>query len=129
MDNELFLKRLSELAEVTQIKPPRSASVRETNEPSTIWRSGREMEIDRKDNPTLNIASKRLKVEAKPCEDCGKMVKDRCVNRSLYTFPKRHWRKSCTGCDCVWNPETGAFDLDLKSAQAYFVRLYKNCDK
>lgn len=128
MDNELFLKRLEELAEITKVKATQVA-LRQTNQDGTVWRSGQEIAIDNKNNPTLTVAVKKLKHMVKDCEDCGESVVNRTVHIGLYAFPEKHWRKNCVNCRMTHNPDTGKFDIPFKQAQAVFTSKLRDRDK
>jgi ssDNA-binding Zn-finger/Zn-ribbon topoisomerase 1 len=125
MDNELFLKRLSELAELTQVKVPRTGNLREASDDNVVWRQGQPVLIDKKNNPSLSWQVKKLKTQAKTCEDCGQMVKDRRVTKSHYTFPKSHWRQQCWGCNKVKDPETGEYTVAPPLAQSRFISWFR----
>jgi len=71
-------------------------------------------------NWTLPIELLGLKTEERPCEDCGKLVKDRTVSRKLLTSPVDHWRVSCNLCKMSQNPETGKFTVNNKIVQTFF---------
>lgn len=129
MDHEIFLKRLQELAEIKFVRVPKTGATREAREPDLIYRGGQEFEISVDHNPTLNLVVKKLKPCIKNCEDCGRKVRDRVVNKALYSFPVKHWRRHCSSCDSVWNPQTGCFDIDFRSAQPFFTSLLRNRDK
>jgi hypothetical protein len=102
MDNELFIQRLKELA---QLKP-----VNRTN-------------------PSEGFEIKQIKHQAKPCDDCGKEVINRRIwNRVLFT-PERHWRKTCSGCNLNQHPETGKYTISQNGAKAFFSTFINNRDK
>jgi len=125
MKQDLFIQRLKELADVKRVKVPRNATTREFDGANDIFRNGQTFIIDKDNNSTWAYEIKRLKPIIKDCSDCGKECKDRRVTKTLYTFPKRHWRKWCSGCNRVQNPDSGLFDLAPVQAAAYFVKWFK----
>lgn len=129
MQQEEFLRRLRELAEIRSVKVPRTAGRREAEEPEEIWRQGQKIEISRRDNPTLAIEVVKLKSPAQACEDCGRVSANRCVNTIQYTYPLKHWRRHCATCNLVQNPTTGQFDIEMSKSQIFFVNYYKKQDK
>ncbi len=124
MDNETFLKRLGELAELEPIKVPRSAGLRLAEEAQDIIRQGKTFTIEVDENPTLNVRIKKLKTKPKQCEDCGKLVEDRRVHTSLYQNPQQHWRSRCHPCNMTLNPTTGQYDLNNKAVQTFFIQHF-----
>ena len=130
MDHKEFIERLSELADIKVTKAPTNSGESIARlEPVFVERNGKVIEILPTNNPTWNIVVKKLKPIIKECEDCGKLVKDRRVNKSMYTFPKSHWRKNCNGCLRTQNPETGKFDIPFTHAAAFFTSFIKKQDK
>ena len=125
MKEDLFVQRLQELAEVRKVKAPRDPGARATDGHCDIFRNGETYLLDKDNNSTWAYEIKRLKPIIKPCEDCGVECKDRKILRSLYTFPKKHWRTHCNGCNRVKNPVTGVFDLLPMQAQNHFVAFFK----
>jgi len=125
MEHNTFIKRLEEVAEIKRVKLPKSAAYREADTACDIFRNGQMMIIDKDNNETCAYEIKRLKPIVKPCEDCGQECKDRRVNKSLYSFPIKHWRSHCSGCNRVKNPVTGVFDILPIQAQNHFVTFLK----
>lgn len=120
MDPELFKKKLEQFAELKQIRPPKSAAVREKDEPSVIFRNSEEFLVDADNNPTLNWAVKKLKPHVAVCEDCCSVVENRVIEIKSYESPNPHWRRHCKPCGLVQNPYTKEFDLTIqRSSHAY----------
>jgi hypothetical protein len=71
-------------------------------------------------NPTRSPLVLAIRHEDKPCEDCGIVGKDRRIECKIYSTGGDHWRKRCTQCNNVYNPDTGKFDLDSRTAHFYF---------
>ncbi len=129
MENELFIKRLQELAEVKRLKPPRHPNLREADSPEPVFRNGYEFVVTKDDNPTLSYEIVKLKPIVKDCEDCGKCsVENRSVQKKLYSFPYAHWRESCGHCKLTKDPETGEFSIPNNIVNPFFVR-YLNSKK
>lgn len=70
-----------------------------------------------------------IKPQTKPCDDCGRVVKDRKEEIREHQFPQPHWRKRCKACKKTWNPHTHAYDLTDKDTPVFFRRLIKERDK
>ena len=124
MDNEEFLRRLNELAELKVIKVAGPAQ-RKPDEHLIVWRNGQEYEIDDKANPTLYYRIKKIKDELRKCEDCGKKVKNRTISKKLYAFPVKHWRKLCNNCNMVQHPDTGKYCLLGAATQNVYIQYLK----
>lgn len=129
MDPKIFQQQLNQLAEIEQVKVARSGAIREASDDDAIFRNGQTFEISHKNNPTLNIAVKSIKHKAKSCEDCGQTVCDRRVVQGRYQYPEPHWRKHCLVCNQVFNPLTGQYDIQYRSAQPFFTTYLKKRDK
>ena len=125
MDNEIFLKKLQELAVIELVRVPRAGGTRESTEPEEILRNGEFFSIDLKNNPTLNLRIRQLKTQAQQCSDCDRVVQDRKVHQTVYSFPFPHWRKNCSHCKKTQDPETGEFSVPTTTAQAYFTSILK----
>lgn len=65
--------------------------------------------------------------EAKPCEDCGKIVENRrlrlSVNRS--SLSTHHIKYQCQNCKLYKNPTTGVFDMTFKDINRHFYVGYR----
>jgi hypothetical protein len=125
MEQNKFFEKLSEFAELRKVKVAKSAGLREADTACDIFRNGETFIIDKDNNSTWAWEIKKLKPIIKPCEDCGQECKDRKVNKVLYTFPQRHWRRHCTGCNRVQHPDTGEFTLTPTQTPSYFVAWFK----
>jgi len=125
MDNEIFLKQLQELAVVELVSVPRTGGLREANEPEEILRNGQIYSIDLKNNPTLNLRVKALKTQAQQCSDCDRIVQNRKIHQTVYSYPFPHWRKNCGHCKKTQDPDTGQFTIPTTSASAYFSGILK----
>ena len=120
MEPNEFKRRLEELAELKTVRAPRLSGIRAAEEPEEIFRNGKTLLIDEKNNFTNMLGIKKLRSEEKICEDCDRFVKNRVIHYKVLDFPMRHWRKSCSSCQKTFNPETEQFDLVCtKAAHAY----------
>lgn len=129
MDKELFKQRLEQLA---QLKPaPKNRQPRNPDQLDVcdVFRNGQTEIIDPKNNSTWALEIKEIKPIIKPCEDCGRECQDRKTTKTLYTYPQRHWRSYCGGCQRTYNPETKEFDLKPNQAGVFFLRYLKQADK
>jgi len=115
MDNELFLKRLSELAEWErrQVGPNGASSVNKR-----LKAEDPDLELSPDSfNESLAPTIVKIKTCQRNCEDCGCVVTDRKVYRKLNTTNRPHWRDYCTACKLYKDPRTGEFSLNSKQSQ------------
>jgi hypothetical protein len=148
MNNELFLKRLSEVSEWhrPQTGPNGAKSVNkrakdEPQHPGPVT----ELELDemsdqeaqdyydqlmawRSVQPNNSVPPEiiKLKTQAVDCGDCGRHCPDgRRVESKLCTTGQKHWRTRCQACDRYQDPATGEFTLDPKSTHNYLLCYYR----
>lgn len=127
MDNEQFLKRLTELAEweYPKIGPNGCESVvkkrgRKSQEEQEWEANEEEMigeEVVVSDNDTLPPRITKLKPHVELCPDCGETVLDRTVAIKKCYTNKPHWRQQCVTCKKHRDPRTGEFCLTGVEAQ------------
>ena len=129
MEQDKFITRLQELADITSARPPIGPKIRKPNGQERVFRNGQEIPIDPKDNQTWGVKVKKLKPIVKDCEDCGLRVENRTVNKKFYTFPQAHWRTNCGNCRRTLNPETGVFDVETEKSQPVFVSYFLKQNK
>lgn len=147
MDNEEFLKRLSEVSEWSrpQVGPTGCASVRkghpEPEHPGAITEAELEEMTDEEvelyyaqliawreaqPNETLRPVIQRVKVQAKNCEDCDRHCPEgRRTQRKLHYTGSRHWREWCQTCELFRDPATGKFTLPKLGSHQYFGSYYR----
>ena len=127
MDDELFKKRLSEVAEW---RIPKTITSTATGEPKRkrgrptaeeLYQREHEevfLEIYEGVNPTYPPQLLKLKNQATTCEDCGEHCPNgRKKETKLYdTGGKKNWRERCMTCQRSRNPFTGKFDLTFQEA-------------
>ena len=119
MDPELFRKKLEEFAELKQVKTPKTAAIRESDGPETVFRGGAEFSVEADNNPTLNWEIKKLKPHIAVCEDCHDVTTDRRIEHKLNDTPYKHWRSRCTACEMYKDPATGKFCMTGHEFRAY----------
>ena len=130
MEHEKFIEFLKQHAELDTVRVAANAGVREATAPEEIFRQGQVFAITRKNNPTFNIKIKKLKHEAKSCEDCGKMCLDRKIWRRIVGNPVHpHWRETCSSCNLTKHPETGTYSVSNAKVFAVFYEHLNNRDK
>lgn len=71
-------------------------------------------------NTTLSPQILAIKREPRPCEDCGIIVQERVIEQKVYTTGGAHWRKRCSACNKVQNPDTGLYDIPAHRAHVFF---------
>lgn len=135
MDNEQFLQKLTELADWhrPQVGPsggtsvlkrkvgpkPQFSSLDEPEEEEVLGADG--------PNETVGPVICELKSATRPCEDCGKTVKDRRVLCRYHDDIVPHWREQCRSCMAYRDPFTGEFTL--KGTQNVWNTFKKYCNK
>jgi hypothetical protein len=120
MNADEFKQQLEKYAELKQVKTPKSAAIRESEEPEVVYRGGQEFLVATDNNSTLNWAIKKLKPHVAVCEDCHCVVEGRVVETRSYDNPAPHWRKHCKPCGMVQNPYTKQFDVTVKKSHHYY---------
>lgn len=70
-----------------------------------------------------------ISYEDQPCEDCGKLVNNRIIEKRMSHSPVPHYRTRCQNCKLIYNPITECYDLTSESSLAFFKRFYSTDDK
>lgn len=147
MDNEEFLRRLSEVSEwhrpmlgpngcysvnknAAKRLPPPQITEQELNEMSDeeVEQYYNELIKWRESQPNDSIQPEILKVKCQPmdCPDCGKLCEHgRRVERKLHESGARHWRTKCQECGFYKDPMTGKFTVHHHQAHSYLTQIAK----
>jgi hypothetical protein len=138
MNNDEFLKRLSEVSEwcrptITQADPRRGRRGRKSYE-EIEWEENEEEalgeEIHMGPNETIPPMLTKIKHEVKNCEDCGRLCQGRRVEMRMCSYPRDHFRQHCKFCGLTKNPLTGKFDLKQGvELQNTFKKYWYNLEK
>ena len=76
---------------------------------------------------------KKVKHQARPCEDCGKLVEDRRIRISVSKeshVRQAHCKHHCQSCKLYKNPTTGEFDMTFHQIHTHFYNSHsKKQDK
>lgn len=149
MDNEDFLRRLSEVSEWHRPQvgqngfPNFNKGRRPKNTPAP--RQITEQELDamteeeleqyhnelmawREAQPNDSIAPeiKAIKPQPTQCDDCGQMLDcQRRVEKKLHITGQRHWRVKCVNCQCYQHPGTGKFTVKYQQSHQFFCDYYR----
>jgi hypothetical protein len=149
MNNDEFLKRLSEVAEWyrPQTGPNgcysvnKNAKLRKIEHPGTVteaelaamdedevqeyyeqlmaWRESQPNEL-------VPPEIKKLKIQSKDCEDCHRHCPEgRQVQSKICSTGQPHWRTSCVTCGLYRDPATGQFTLTNKEVHNYMTGYYR----
>jgi hypothetical protein len=149
MNNEEFLKRLSEVAvwarpmtgpggypsvrrgfEAKEIPKPDPVTEAELNEMSDAeveayydqlckWRESQP-------NPSVGPEILELKPCVKPCEDCGKELSEpRKIECKKYDSAGGHWRTRCVNCTNFKHPLTKEYSVSQASSHQFFLDFYR----
>lgn len=149
MDNELFLRRLSEVSEwhrpllsstgqpsqrkghiPKQVEHPgdktveelESMSEQELEEYHQLLMTWREQQPNESVPPRIT----KVKIQAVDCEDCGRHCpKGRRIESKLYHTGTEHWRTWCQVCQRFKDPVTGKFTVTAQVAHKYFQIVYR----
>lgn len=147
MDNEDFLKRLSEVADwhrpklgpsgCNSIAKGRSVPEHpgEITEQELAEMSDEEAQEyydklmawrESQPNDSVPPEIKRLKFEPRPCDDCSQMLEQhRRTERKLYISGQRHWRERCLNCNKFRHPDTGKFTVNGLGSHQFFCDYYR----
>jgi hypothetical protein len=138
MDEELFRKKLSEVADwhIPTISDggnikPKNKRGRKTNE--ELYQQQHEevfLELFNGKNPTVGPVVTKIHCQPTVCQDCDKI----CPNgrRKEIKFhkatrkEKAHWRQKCLTCGLQKNPFTGDFDCNSQKAATYWYAWLHN---
>jgi hypothetical protein len=149
MNNDEFLKRLSEVAEWyrPQTGPQGQPSVSKGRAKPIPEHPGAitEAELDemteeavteyyeqliawREAQPNASVPPEilRLRPYARKCEDCNKACDStRRVECKQYVTVVRHWREYCNYCERFRDPRTGEFSVKREASAQFFGNLYR----
>jgi hypothetical protein len=149
MNNDEFLKRLSEVAEWYRphTGPNGAASVNKRAKLCRIEHPGTVTEAElaamdeeeiteyyerllawREAQPNASVPPeiKKLKIQAVDCEDCGRhCAEGRRVQSKICNSGQPHWRTSCVTCELYRDPATGKFTLNSRDVQNYLMLYYR----
>lgn len=150
MNNDEFLKRLSEVSEWhrPQTGPSGAASVNKRTQakrsalhPGNITQAQLDLMTDEEaqdyydrlvawreaqPNPSVPPQIKRLKIAAVDCEDCGRHCPNgRRVESKVCTTGQPHWRTQCHECELYRDPATGEFTLPQHTVHNYMTSYYR----
>ncbi len=131
MDNEEFLKRLSELAEWERpqygVNGAKSVLKGQNRKkvPPIIEEYLDDLEEEQEPqvtgpNQSIGPVITKLKPQQRNCDDCGCVVTNRKVERKLHFTNKPHWREHCVTCNLYKDPRTGKFSLTSKESQMIY---------
>jgi hypothetical protein len=149
MNNEEFLKRLTEVSEWHRphLGPNGCYSVAKGKTVKTVEHPGAitEAELEamtehevkvyydqlmawREAQPNESVQPEitKVKVQAIDCPDCGRHCPEgRRTERKLHESGSRHWREQCKECQMFKDPLTGEFTLSRERSHQYFIQFYK----
>lgn len=126
MDKKQFQEFLESVAEIKQLKPSTSATIRlDENSGGEVRYDNEWVEIGKDHNPTLGFKFLKLKPKPNVCElGCGKIVDNQKIEKRLYAYPEKHWRTQCKSCHRTVSPDGKQFIKDSASVQNAFYRWF-----
>jgi hypothetical protein len=71
-------------------------------------------------NTTIEIQS--VKSQA-TCEDCGDTCRNRRTVEYKYLPEHKLWRPKCNACDCLLNPYTNRYELDVSKGTGAWIKF------
>jgi hypothetical protein len=149
MNNDEFLKRLSEVSEwyrpqtgpqgqpsvsKGRAKPiplhPGAITAEELDEMSeeAVTEYYDQLIAWREAQPNASVPPEilRLKPYARTCEDCNKSCDStRRVECKQYITGKEHWREYCNYCELFKDPRTNKFSVSRQGSAQFFGNLYR----
>lgn len=149
MNNEEFLKRLSEVSEWHRpnLGPHGSPSISKGRKQRAIEHPGEITEAElmemtdeaaqdyydrlmlwREAQPNASVPPKitKVKIQAKHCEDCNRYCPEgRRVECKLYESGSKHWREFCTTCELYRDPVSKEFTLPKHTAHIMFTAYHR----
>jgi hypothetical protein len=149
MNNELYLKRLSEVSEwhrpsvgpngaLSVNKRAKSAPLhpgpiteQELNDMSEEeleeYREKLEAWQESQPNPSLAPKIIKIKAQCQPCDDCGRQLNEaHKVEHRCYDSGITHWRSRCTNCGLFRHPQTGQYTITQAQAHQFFNSYYRS---
>jgi hypothetical protein len=149
MNNEEFLKRLSEVTEWHRphLGPNGCYSVAKGKETKLIEHPGAvtEQELEEmtehevkvyydkllawreaQPNDSVPLEITKVKIQPVDCPDCGQhCATGRRLEVKQYESGAKHWRKFCRECEMFKNPIDGEFNITKHQAHQFFIQFYK----
>lgn len=149
MDNELFLKKLSELTEWhrPQTGPNGHPSVSKGRERKQVEKPEpvTEAELDamtdtevqeyydrlvawRESLPNDSVPPEIIRLKCNPhdCEDCGQTLNEhRKIECKKYDSAGGHWRTRCANCGNYQHPHTKEFSVSQGASHQFFLNFYR----
>jgi hypothetical protein len=128
MDKNELRQRLEQVAELKDIKPPRTANYRPAIEYITeVDELGEEYQVpvEITENPTLGFQLVKLKDQHRVCElGCGEIVTNQVIEKRYGQTPKSHWKTRCKNCDCYLTPDGLGFIKGGHQIQHAYMKYF-----
>jgi hypothetical protein len=127
MDKQTLINLIKEVAEVKELKPVTSPTMRLDDSHQNDVRVGDEwVHINKDANPTLGIKIVKLKPVHRLCElGCGDIVPNQLIEKRLCHTPETHWRTRCDTCGCFVSPDGQGFIEGGHQIQAAYMRYFR----
>lgn len=126
MDKKEFREFIESVAEVKDVKPATSSSIRlDEDSGGTVRYQDQWVEIGKDENPTLGFKFVKLKPNFKSCElGCGDIVENQVIERKLHIFPVKHWRTRCKTCNHTVSPDGKGFIEHNTAVHNAFIKWF-----
>lgn len=127
MDKNKLIELIKEVAEVKELKPVTSPTMRlDDTHQNDVKVGDKWIHINKESNPTLGIKFIKLKPKHRLCElGCGDIVSDQVIEKRLATHPQPHWRTRCSTCECFVSPDGKGFIKGGHQIQSAYMRWFK----
>jgi hypothetical protein len=128
MDKNELRQRLEQVAELKDIKPPRTCNYRPAIEYITeVDEDGEEYQVpvEITENPTLGFQLVKLKDQHRVCElGCGDIVTNQVIEKRHGQTPKSHWKTRCKNCDHYVSPDGLGFIKGGHQIQHAYMKYF-----
>lgn len=121
MNNDLFLKRLKEVAELEEPETYVDTITEIVTIDDEEVSVSKEVLVESQHPPKI----KKIIPIVKACPDCNNIVENRCLTRKYYQSYGGHWRQHCSACDKYWDPRTNEYTLSARDSNVYWQNILR----
>jgi len=127
MDKQTLINLIQQVAEIKELKPVTSPTMRLDDSHQNDVKVGDEwIHINKDANPTLGFKVVKIKPVHRACElGCGDIVANQVIEKRLCFTPVTHWRTRCIACGCFVSPDGESFIKGGHEIQSAYMRYFK----